>query len=61
LQTFATVIQKNDIHQKFALIDNRLVWYGSFDILGYGNSEESIMRLESKELSEELKTSITSL
>jgi phosphatidylserine/phosphatidylglycerophosphate/cardiolipin synthase-like enzyme len=54
LESFVTVVQKSNIHQKFILIDNRLVWYGSINLLSYGNSEESIMRLESRELAAEL-------
>jgi len=56
LQSFVTVVQKSNIHQKFILIDNRLVWYGSINLLSYGSSEESIMRLESRELAAELET-----
>jgi superfamily II DNA or RNA helicase len=55
LQSFVTVVQKTNIHQKFILIDNRLVWYGSINLLSYGSSEESIMRLESRELAAELE------
>ena len=58
LQSFVTVIQKPNIHQKYVIIDNRLVWYGSIDLLSYGSSEESIMRLESRELAGELETMI---
>ena len=58
LQTAVTVITKPNIHQKFALIDNRLVWYGSINLLSYGNSEESMMRLESRELAGELEAEI---
>jgi phosphatidylserine/phosphatidylglycerophosphate/cardiolipin synthase-like enzyme len=58
LQTFVSVVQKPNIHQKFTLIDNRLVWYGSVNLLSYGNSEESIMRLESRELAGELEAGI---
>ena len=54
LQSVVTVVQKDNIHQKFVLIDNRLVWYGSINLLSYGSSEESIMRLESRELATEL-------
>ncbi len=54
LESFVTVVQKPNIHQKFILIDNRLVWYGSINLLSYGQSEESIMRLESRELAKEL-------
>ena len=55
LQSFVTVVQKANIHQKFILIDNRLVWYESINLLSYGSSEESIMRLESGELAGELE------
>ena len=55
LQLSVTVIQKSNIHQKYVIIDNRLVWYGSINLLSYGNSEESIMRLESRELAGELE------
>jgi len=55
LQSVITVVQKDNIHQKYILIDNRLVWYGSINLLSYGSSEESIMRLESRELAGELE------
>lgn len=45
---------KSMIHQKFAIIDNRIVWYGSINLLSYGNSEESIMRIESNSIANEL-------
>ena len=49
---------KSNIHQKFAVIDERIVWYGSINLLGFGNSEESIMRLESSNIANELVRSI---
>ena len=55
LQSCGVAVQEGDVHQKFALIDNRLVWYGNINLLGYGKVEESIMRLDSGELAEELK------
>jgi len=55
LQSFVAVVQKPNIHQKYVIIDNRLVWYGSINLLSYGSSEESIMRLESRELAGELE------
>ena len=55
LQSSVTVVQKPNIHQKYIIIDNRLVWYGSINLLSYRSSEESIMRLESKELAGELE------
>jgi superfamily II DNA or RNA helicase len=48
------VILKERIHQKFAIIDRRIVWYGSINLLSYGKSEESMMRFENGEIAEEL-------
>lgn len=45
---------KENIHQKFAVIDQRLVWYGSINLLSYGSAEESIMRIESLSIADEL-------
>ena len=45
---------KDSIHQKFAVIDQRIVWYGSINLLSYGCSEESIMRIESIDIAAEL-------
>ena len=49
-----TVKTRERIHQKFAIIDQRLVWYGSINLLSYGASEESIMRIESVDIAGEL-------
>lgn len=56
--TGADVIFKPDIHQKFAVIDQRIVWYGSINLLSFGNSEESIMRLDSLNIANELLATI---
>lgn len=45
---------KERIHQKFAIVDRRIVWYGSINLLSYGRSEESMMRFENREIAEEL-------
>lgn len=42
-----TVICQNGIHQKYAIVDEQTVWYGSINLLSFGASEESIMRLVS--------------
>lgn len=39
------LLLKSNIYQKFAVIDQRIVWYGSINLLSFGNAEESIMRL----------------
>jgi superfamily II DNA or RNA helicase len=45
---------KANIHQKFAVIDQKIVWYGSINLLSYGSSQESIMRLNSSNIALEL-------
>jgi superfamily II DNA or RNA helicase len=50
-----SVIPKPDLYQKYVIIDEHLVWYGSIGLLGFWGVEDSIMRLESRELAEELK------
>ncbi|MGE4273729.1 MAG: DEAD/DEAH box helicase family protein [Desulfitobacterium sp.] len=52
--TGARLIFKSNIHQKFAIIDQRTVWYGSINLLSFGSSEESIMRLDSINIANEL-------
>ena len=46
---------KTRIHQKFAVIDSRIVWYGSINLLSFGASQESIMRLVSGSVAEALR------
>ena len=52
------IIFKSNIHQKFAIIDNKTIWYGSINLLSFGYSEESIMRLRSSNIAYELTKSI---
>ena len=52
--TGANIIFKSNIHQKFAVIDQRIIWYGSINLLSFGSSEESIMRLDSVNIANEL-------
>jgi superfamily II DNA or RNA helicase len=53
-QNRIAVKTKDRIHQKFAVIDQRIIWYGSINLLSYGTSEESIMRIESVDIAAEL-------
>lgn len=48
------VIQKSDFHQKFTIIDQEIVWYGSVNFLSFGVSEESIMRFTNADIAEQL-------
>ena len=49
-----SLIFRSDIHQKFAIIDDRIVWYGSINLLSFGSSQESMMRLVSGSIAHEL-------
>ena len=53
------IIFRPNIHQKFAIMDQRIVWYGSINLLSFGGAEESIMRLESPTIANELMKSIS--
>ncbi len=52
------IVLKSNIHQKFAVVDQKVSWYGSINLLSYGSAEESIMRLESSNIANELIRSI---
>ncbi|MDR1589642.1 MAG: DEAD/DEAH box helicase family protein [Oscillospiraceae bacterium] len=47
-------ITKNNIYQKYAVLDKAVVWYGSINFLSFGRSEESIMRFENADIAGEL-------
>jgi phosphatidylserine/phosphatidylglycerophosphate/cardiolipin synthase-like enzyme len=49
-----SVIFKSSIHQKFAVMDQKIVWYGSINLLSYGSAQESMMRIESSKIANEL-------
>ena len=49
---------KSGVHQKFAVIDERIVWYGSINLLSFGTSEETMMRLERSNIASELLKSV---
>jgi superfamily II DNA or RNA helicase len=52
------VVFKSNIHQKFAIMDQKVVWYGSINLLSYGTAQESIMRIDSVNIANELMRSI---
>ncbi len=52
------VVFKSNIHQKFAVMDQKVVWYGSINLLSYGIAQESIMRIDSANIANELMKSI---
>ncbi len=52
------VMYKSDFHQKFTVIDNHIVWYGSVNFLSFGANEESIMRFVSFDVAGELTDTV---
>ncbi|MEJ2642115.1 MAG: hypothetical protein P8010_21340, partial [Desulfosarcinaceae bacterium] len=42
----------------FAVVDQKVVWYGSINLLSYGSAQESMMRIESTNIAHELMKSI---
>lgn len=45
---------KPNIHQKFTIIDENIIWYGSVNFLSFGSSDESMIRIESYNIAMEL-------
>lgn len=52
------ISHQSNIHQKFAVIDRKIVWYGSVNLLSYGSARESLMRIESANIARELENTI---
>lgn len=52
------LVFRSNLHQKFAVIDQKLVWYGSINLLSLGSNEGSIMRLDSPIVAHELLKSL---
>jgi superfamily II DNA or RNA helicase len=57
-ETEISLVFKSNIHQKFAIMDQKTVWYGSINLLSYGSAQESIMRIESANIANELLKSL---
>ncbi|MDR1409815.1 MAG: DEAD/DEAH box helicase family protein [Oscillospiraceae bacterium] len=48
------VVEKPNVYQSFAVIDRKIVWYGDLNLLGYSNTEASILRFENPDAASEL-------
>lgn len=44
----------NYLHRKTAILDNRILWEGSLNILSQNNSQEIMRRIESEELTRQM-------
>lgn len=47
-----------NFHQKFTVIDSKIVWFGSVNFLSFGTAEESLMRFESYDIAGELSDTV---
>jgi len=56
--TSIKVVHRSNIHQKFAVMDRKIVWYGSVNLLSFGSAQESLMRIESANIARELEKTI---
>jgi ABC-type ATPase involved in cell division len=52
------VVYISNFHQKFTVIDQKIVWYGNVNFLSFGTAEESIMRLTSSDIAGELTDTV---
>jgi phosphatidylserine/phosphatidylglycerophosphate/cardiolipin synthase-like enzyme len=59
--TGVKIIFRTNIHQKFAVMDQKIVWYGSINLLSFGSAEESVMRLGSSVIANELVKSVNTI
>ena len=48
------IVCREGIHQKYAIMDGNIVWYGSINLLSFSTSQESIMRLHSSSIARAL-------
>ena len=54
----ATVSNKENISQKIAVIDEKVLWYGNINFLGYTETEECSMRLVNPSVASEIEAEI---
>ena len=49
-----TVVEKEDIDEHFAVIDNQIVWHGGMNLLGKEDVWDNLMRIKNVEVAAEL-------
>ncbi len=49
-----TVIEKEEINERYAVIDDELVWHGGVNLLGKEDIHDNLMRIENHEVASEL-------
>ena len=49
-----TVIEKEEIDEHYAVIDNQIVWHGGMNLLGKEDVWDNLMRIKNAEVAAEL-------
>ena len=50
----AEVILHKDLQQRYAVLDERIVWYGNADLLAFGRRDTDVLRFENADIGGEL-------
>lgn len=45
---------QDELHEHYAIINQKIVWYGSMNLLSREKDEDNVMRVESIEIAQEL-------
>jgi len=53
-QIGVTVIKHKELQQRYAVIDESVVWYGSVDFLAFGRKDTDVLRFENADIAGEL-------
>ena len=49
------------IHQKYAVLDGKTVWYVSINLMSFGTSQETMMRPQNREIAETLLAEVDNM
>ena len=52
------VIEQENISQKISIIDEKIIWYGNINFLGYTENEECCMRIVDNKIASEIESEI---
>ena len=55
-QTGTTVRAHKELQQRYAVVDESFVWYGSVDLLAFGRKDTDVLRFENPDIAGELLT-----
>ena len=53
-----SLTHKPNVYQNFVVIDNRIVWYGNVNFLGYDSAESNVLRLVGSDVAMQLKDTL---